>query len=146
MSSCIFCGESAGFMRKQHQACFEAHAVAATKIPLFFVKSLDSSIEPERFQVLVADIAKSHHVRDPEFRQFVRDGLRGMIEFALAGGKLAEEHARRIETLSNQFGVSMKELGSAGETLLRLEELRRIVDKRRPMSAELQTESVEAII
>jgi hypothetical protein len=51
--------------------------LAAQKIPEFFFKAMDSSVEPARFRALAHEVARTHHVGDGEFRNLAIKGLVG---------------------------------------------------------------------
>jgi hypothetical protein len=82
MTTCIYCGKPAAFFHRSHKECRELHKAAAKKIPEFFVKALESSMEPSKFHALAEEIARTHFVADAEFRQLAIRGLASAIDRA----------------------------------------------------------------
>jgi hypothetical protein len=135
MATCTYCGHHAGFLRWSHKACRELHKTAATKIPEFFVKALDSSVEPARFHALAQEVARTHYVGDQEFRRLAIKGLVGSIDAAFKQHGLTEHDDQRIATLCNEFGITANELGPAGLRFAKAEILRRLDEGKLPSGA-----------
>jgi hypothetical protein len=113
MTTCIYCSKPAGYFHRSHKECRELHKTAAKKIPDFFVKALESSMEPSKFHALAEEIARTHYVADAEFRQLAIRGLASAIDRAFEDG-LSEHDEERIKGLCNSFGIGASELGPAG--------------------------------
>jgi len=132
MNKCIYCGQPAGFLRWSHKSCRELHKTAATKIPEFFVKALDSSVEPARFNALAHEVARTHCVGDEEFRTLAIKGLVAAIDTAFKEHGLTEHDDQRIAGLCNEFGLAANDLGAAGIRFAKAEILRRLDDGKFP--------------
>jgi hypothetical protein len=107
------------------------HKTAAKKIPGFFVKALESSMEPSKFHALAEEIARTHYVADAEFRQLAIRGLASAIDRAFEEHGLSEHDHERIAGLCNSFGIDASELGPAGMRFANAEILRNL-DAGRP--------------
>jgi hypothetical protein len=138
MGTCIYCGQPAGFLRWRHKSCHELHKTAATKIPEFFVKALDSSVEPPRFHALAHEIARTHYVGDQEFRKVVIQGLVAAIDTAFKEHGLTEHDDQRIASLCNEFGLAANDLGAAGIRFAKAEILRRLDQGKFPAGTTFQ--------
>jgi hypothetical protein len=132
MATCKYCGKPAGFFRWSHKQCRELHKAAATKIPEFFVKALDSSMEGSKFHGLAEEIARTHYVADAEFRALAIRGLVATIDKAFKEHGLSQHDDERIVGLCNSFGIDASELGPAGNRFAKAEILRRLDEGRLP--------------
>ena len=90
MTTCIYCGKPAGLFHRSHKECRELHKAAAKKVPEFFVKALESSMEPSKFHALAEEIAGTHYVANAEFRALAIRGLVSAINEAFKVHGLTE--------------------------------------------------------
>ena len=134
MGTCIYCGNPVGFLRRRHRECREHHDLAATRIPEFFVKALDSSISVSRFRDLAGEVARSHYVKHDEFRTLAVVGLDQVVNIILADGILTEAEDNRVRELAHAFGLGLDDIGEAGRKLKKAEILRDLSAGRLPSS------------
>jgi hypothetical protein len=138
MATCVYCGKPAGFLRWSHKQCRELHKTAVMKIPEFFVKALESAIEPEKFRALAEEVASTHYVSDVEFRQLAVRGLVATISEAFKEHGLSEHDDKRVAGLCNAFGIAANQLGPAGMRFAKAEVLRNLDDKRLPTKIQVE--------
>jgi hypothetical protein len=124
MGKCRYCGKPAGLFRRQHQECRTRHDEAASKIPAFFVKALQSPMPAEQFCELIDRDVEANFISATERDQLVDRGFSGMVDAALAGGSLTNEADARIDDLRQAFGLSAADLGEAGAALVKARILR----------------------
>jgi hypothetical protein len=105
MGICIYCGKSAGIFRKQHKTCRALHDVATTRIPEFFIKSLERSIDPARFRELTDQLATTHFLSDAEYRALVIKGLDRMLDEAMRDKAVTMDELKSIYELVTVFGI-----------------------------------------
>jgi len=132
MATCTYCGKPAGLFRWSHKLCRDLHKEAATKIPEFFVKTLESSMEPAKFRALAEEVARTHYVRDEEFRRLAIQGLVATLDRAFKEHGLDEHDDERIASLCNAFGIAANELGPSGMRFAKAEILRGLDEKKLP--------------
>jgi hypothetical protein len=114
MGACIYCGASAGFLRKQHRDCRTRHDLAAEKIPTFFVKCLESRLPAARFKELVTDAARNNHIGNSELQSLVLEGISNLIDTVLADHAITASEEARIDELCKAFSVGGKDLIPSG--------------------------------
>jgi hypothetical protein len=137
MSTCTYCGQPAGFLRKFHEECREKHHRATISIPEFFLKSLESPMPAVRFHDLTTQLAKSNYISDSELKQLVISGLNALIETVLADRILTKIDHDRITEIGSSFGLNGLELGAAGIRLAKVAILRDLEQGRLPDYAKL---------
>ncbi len=142
MATCIYCGEPRGLFRWSHKRCRGLHKTAATKIPEFFVKALESSIEPAKFRALAEEVARTHYVDNGDFRKLTIRGLVATIDTAFKEHGLSEHDDNRIAGLCNAFGIAANELGPAGMRFAKAEILRGLDEQRLPSKIKVDNMSI----
>jgi hypothetical protein len=137
VGTCRYCGQSAGFLRREHKECRLRHDEAATKITEFFVKALGSSMEPSHFRTMTEEIAHKNLISDPEIRQLAITGLQNMITSASTHQAMSEEEDQRITGLCNTFNIQVNELGDPGMRFAKSQFLRRLDEGKFPTGVHL---------
>jgi hypothetical protein len=110
MGVCIYCGEEAGFLRRQHDECWQRRDTATTEIPQLFVQAMDGPLDAARFKVDAEEMARTGHLNGDEFRQVVVSGLTAALEKVLDDHVITRDENGRIEALAAQFGVAADDL------------------------------------
>jgi hypothetical protein len=137
LGTCRYCGQPAGFLRRQHKQCRLSHHQAAIQIIDFFAKALGSSMEPGRFRVMTEEIAHNNFIPDKEIRQLATTGLQKMITFASTHKGMSEDEDRRITALCNTFNIQVNELGNVGMRFAKSQILRRLDGGKFPAGVHL---------
>ena len=102
MPRCIYCGQPAGFLRRQHTECEKRHQHAVSSIPMFFSKVMYNPISAERFSDLLQAAATISFVRPDELKSLCASGINGIIESILRERAVTGAELQRITEL-NQF-------------------------------------------
>ena len=105
MANCRYCREPAGTLALWHGECRERYQIARKRIPEFFVKALDTSVDPKRFRELAHGIAEQSFIDEKELRKLVIAGLTDMIEHALEDDSLSGHEGERINALREAFEI-----------------------------------------
>jgi hypothetical protein len=137
VGTCRYCGQPAGFLRRQHKECHLRHDEAATKITEFFVKALASSMEPSRFRTMTEEIAHKNLISNKEIRQLAITGLQKMITSASTHQEMSGEEDQRITGLCNTFDIQVNELGDPGMRFAKSQILRRLDEGKFPAGVHL---------
>jgi hypothetical protein len=137
VGTCRFCGQPAGFLKRQHKECRLRHDEAASKITEFFVKALGSSMDPSRFRTMTEEIAHNNLISDKEIRELAITGLQKMITSASTHEAMSEEEDQRISGLCNTFNIQVNELGDSGMRFAKSQILRRLDEGKFPSGVHL---------
>jgi hypothetical protein len=131
---CIYCSQSAGFLRRAHKDCRSKNNLAAAKISEFFLKSLQTQMPVERFRDLTVEIAQSHFVNEEQLRALAIKGLSQLIDLALEDAIITEIESARIAHLAHSFGIQGNDpfFEASARRLKKAEVLRDIEARRRP--------------
>jgi hypothetical protein len=132
VGTCSYCGQPAGLFRSRHADCESKHALALQKIPEFFEQALISTVPPQKFRELVEGVAHTHYVPPNELTLLAIAGIARMINKALADSVLTTEEDVRIGEVRDAFGLSVPQLGVAGDRLVKSEILRDLDSGRIP--------------
>ncbi len=111
MGKCQYCGEPAGFLRRQHHKCRELHDLAEQKIPAFFTQFLKSTVPADKFRQLASDVARTHFVDEIELHRLAIQNIARLVDTTLQDHLLTADEEARITGLSNEFNMTEQEAG-----------------------------------
>jgi hypothetical protein len=119
MGRCIYCGEPAGFLRKQHKACREKHQQALAKIPEFFEKILASHLSVERFHDLLVEVAQTSFITPDNLKTVALEGTKKAALKILEQRLLTESEEDRSIAILESLGLPFDPAQKAYEILLK---------------------------
>jgi hypothetical protein len=132
MAICTYCGKSAGLFRTHHAECRAQFERAATTIPAFFEKLLQSALPPERFSDLLSEVAATFHIQPNELRSLSIAGVHAMLESVIARHlPTPDEQSRIVETIT-ALGLSLQDLPDIETRLVKIDILRDLQDGKTP--------------
>ena len=116
MGDCKYCGESAGFLRKQHKACAEKHDRAIVSIKALCVAAAlhggDLDALPSRIREAAA--TPSMEVPDDELSRAPADGWCSAVEAAVEDHSLSSEEKRGLNRYRERFDLQESRLDREG--------------------------------
>lgn len=132
MAKCIYCGQPAGFFRREHKECRNRHERATAMIPGFFKKALANPLPIERFRELLVGAAEASFIKPDELRSLIIDGVTNLITATLEERLLTAGEEDRITEVLEALGFPF-DLGIAPyELLVKVDILRKLEDGKIP--------------
>lgn len=113
MGDCIYCGRSAGFLRKQHKECKEKHLTAKeTVINIIHDSFLHN--KTENVAEAIEDICKNGYISEKNKMELIRTGWENSVDTAFDDGLLSDEEEEALVSIKNYFDLSQGELDRNG--------------------------------
>ncbi len=144
MGKCQYCGEPAGFLRRQHHKCRELHDLAEQKIPAFFTQFLKSTVPADKFRQLASDVARTHFVDEIELHRLAIQNIARLVDTTLQDHLLTADEEARITGLSNEFNMTEQEADESGlrKKVVKAAILRELDDGKTPDRVHVQGLSI----
>ena len=114
MGACSYCSKPAGLLRSECDDCLELRRVATSKIPEFIARTIDSQLKPDRFQILLTEVARTHHINDEELHKLSIAGMLLLKTSFPADHVLTAEEECHICTLGEALGVTVQDMEAQG--------------------------------
>jgi hypothetical protein len=134
MGNCIYCNESAGFLRKSHQECEAKHSLGWAQMLTLATQAALGSKSTDRLDAQLREVAVESRVPEARLREAIIQGWERAVEHFLEDGKLdrAEEH--QLAEYKNRFAFSQSEADRNGaySRMVKGATLRDLLDGRLP--------------
>jgi len=114
MGNCIYCGQPAGFLRKQHRECCERYRVGWETLVAKAQELLVGGAALEGFDRGLDAVATDHLVPREHIRLALVRAYEAVVDRFLEDGLLSEVEENRLVEFQSQFGLSQSELDRAG--------------------------------
>lgn len=115
MGKCKFCGERAGWFRKEHKACREKHQMGQT---LARDKVRDAILEDQDYNSMnsaLDEIAGAHFLRPDQIQRLKVLGFNEAVDHALDDHLLSAEEEKLFGKFLSESGLSKSELNTDGK-------------------------------
>jgi len=134
MGNCIYCGNAAGFLRKQHSECRQAADNAKKAIGAAIHEALHEGMSMERVRSVVDELARRSHVPDAAKRDVIVDQVTAVIDQFLEDGILDQSEENRIAELQEKFALSQSDFARTGavEKVVKAATLRDVMNGELP--------------
>ena len=111
MGKCRYCGKSAGFMYRKHNACHTAHQAGMRRIRQM---AADAAISPDfnetTLQTEAEGVAAEAFLSDGQIRQAMADGWGLALQHGLSDGVLTREEEVRLRAFRDKLALQPHEL------------------------------------
>ncbi len=118
MGDCRYCGEGAGFLRRQHRACAEAFRQGKAGIRDLAARA--ARRDAFRESALLSDareIASRSFMSELDLRAAIAAGWREAVKESLSDGVLGKDEEARLRAFRDRMALGMAESGSMGSAL-----------------------------
>lgn len=114
MSNCIYCGQPAGFLRKQHPACHERYRLGWETLVAQAQGSLAGGVSLEGLGQDLDAVATAHLLPREHVRLALVCAYEAVVEQYLEDGLLTKDEESRLAEFQSRFDLSQSELDRAG--------------------------------
>ena len=114
MAKCKYCGESAGFFRRQHAACFDKYQRGNAQLRQLAETAVWDTGEHSTLAARANRIGHTHYVPEHEVRTAMVAGWKAAVGTALADGILSEEEEVSLLHYLKLLHIETSELAAAG--------------------------------
>jgi len=134
MGNCIYCGNSAGFLRKQHGECRQAAENAKKAIGAAVQEALHEGMTIERARSVVDELAQRAHLPGEAKRDVIVDQVSAVIDQFLEDGVLDQSEENRIAEFQDKFSLSQRDFARTGavEKVVKAATLRDVMNGELP--------------
>ena len=115
MGNCIFCGNSAGFLRKQHKECKEKFESGENRIILLIESFVSDDMSLGTLKENLREISKSHFLDENILKSALLKGWKSAAEKAFKDEVLAAQGNSSVTNWKNNFpwhSMTFKEVAS----------------------------------
>jgi len=139
MGDCIFCGDSAGFLKREHSACRLRYKRGKSQIIAITKRTILNSGDYHRLAKNVEREANSSHIKDEEVQDLLRKGWATTANELLEAGNFNDSLEDRLLEFPEYFSLPMAK-GERNSTLERIHGARtaRLREAERKRKQELQ--------
>jgi len=114
MGNCIFCGQPAGFLKKQHKECRQKYEAGKAQIVSLVASSISNQGSMDALAQAVGAISQSHFIDASRLRPTLIEAWESAVERALDDGILTEEEEVTLLQLADQYALTQRELDRNG--------------------------------
>lgn len=114
MGSCIYCGESAGFLRRKHKKCGQKHEQGKSEVISLVSQVNYEDIDFGRLERSIKEIAQNSFIDSGLLIKLVVSGWESAVELAFDDGLLSEQKETVLNELKEYFDLSEQSLDRAG--------------------------------
>ena len=114
MGDCVYCGESAGFLRQAHKACESRHERGKREIVAVVSRVGADGGDLGGLNALLKDIASRSFLDRSGVKDCVIQGYEAAVDMALDDHVISPEEERALGELQSHFGLSQHELDRNG--------------------------------
>lgn len=132
MARCSYCGQPAGFLRRQHPECSQRHQRAISLIPGFFAKVTNSPVSVERFGDLLRRVAEASYLRPDELKSLCIIGLKDSMDSVLRERPPTIAEVQRIAELAGTLEADFSAGFGLDEKLAKMSIVSELYDGRIP--------------
>jgi hypothetical protein len=134
VANCIYCGEPAGFFRKQHAACKSAADNARQAIRATIKEALGDGMTMERARRVVDEISQRAHVPEADKRVAIVNEVTLAVDRFLEDGVLDQSEENRISDLQEKFALTQADFARTGavEKVVKAATLRDVMNGELP--------------
>ena len=114
MGDCIYCGESAGFMRKSHRDCENQHKRGRGDIVSLITHAGVIGGDLGGLNAQLKDIASRSYINRSGIKDCIIEGYEAAVDMALGDHVISVAEEQSLGELQNHFGLSQQELDRNG--------------------------------
>jgi len=114
MGNCLFCGGSAGFLKKSHKDCKERHQQGKSEIITLVGKAGLQTSDLKRLESSIEHVAKSSYIDQPTLNALLVSGWEKAVESAFDDGVLSFQEEMALSELKQHFSLSQEMLDRNG--------------------------------
>ena len=111
MGQCIYCQESAGFLRRRHKACQATHDEGVARI---VATVADAAIDPSEAVSAIQTLASRHRVRDAHLEGAIERAWARCVEAHLRKSGVDHGEEARLDAILAAFGKSRQDIDTRG--------------------------------
>jgi hypothetical protein len=114
MGICKYCGENAGFLRKQHKACHEKYLKGWNTIINKVTDTISEKTDFKSLEKNVELIASESFVKKESYPILLVKGFDNAVEKFLEDGIISEEEENRVSDFKDHFNLSQDQIDETG--------------------------------
>lgn len=114
MGNCIYCGNSAGFLRKTHKDCKQKHEQGRSEIVSLVGKVGAEGGDLKQLESSIARVASTSFIDTESLKPLVASGWEKAVDLAFDDGLLSEQEESALSELKEHFGLSQQILDRTG--------------------------------
>lgn len=114
MGNCVYCGDSAGFLRSAHKECKQRHEGGKSEIVALVSSVSSKDTDYKRLESAIQKIAASSYMNRSAISECIVSGYENAVERALNDHVITEEEEARLSELQRHLGLSRHKLDRNG--------------------------------
>lgn len=140
MGDCLYCGRSAGLLKKVHQECQESFQKGERQIIAVISSTISRGKPLDSLEQTVKSIARDHFIRNSDIQHYYVKGWEEAVNEALEDNILTEEEENRLAEYRQRFSLSQEQLDDNGAytRLVQSGVLRNIMNGKIPQRVQIE--------
>jgi hypothetical protein len=114
MGDCIYCGQSAGFLKSKHQACELNHQTGSVQIIENIKNAIMSNSDYNRLENDVKDIASKRNIKPLELNDLYTEGFDKAVNFFLDDSIITTDEELKIYKFRRHFNFGQEIIDKNG--------------------------------
>ncbi len=120
MGGCIYCGQSAGFLRKKHTGCQQKYEEGKKKIVEFSTAIAMPAAMIDSLADQITQTATSSYVGETERKELIVKGFQQAVEKSLDEALLTDEYEQHLEGVLKKLFLTREDLMKDETTFMKM--------------------------
>ncbi len=119
MGNCIYCNESAGFLRRKHKDCYRKNQEGVCQVTSLIDKYILSDDQLSSLEQEISSISPSHYLASQQIKNILSSVWENTVDKVLDDGVLTKEEEEKLVRFKEHFNLTQDELNKR-EGIIRL--------------------------